>query len=52
MERADLALVISLLLVAAVAGVTVLSVRYRKYDEDVRRGKRRAKPVWRPFWMN
>ena len=52
MARTDLALVISLLLVAVVAYAITLSIRYRKYERTVRRGRRRVKPVRRPFWMN
>jgi len=40
------------LLVAAGATILHFSFRFVRYQHAVRNGKRDARPVWRPFWMN
>ena len=38
-------------LLLAVA-VVWLSLRYLRYERRLARGRRKLKPVWKPFWMN
>ena len=52
MSRADLGIVLLVLLIGAIVAASVLTVRYSRYRHAVARGKRHLKPVWRPFWMD
>ena len=52
MSRLDLAYLMLFLMIALGATIWYLSHRFARYQHDVRHGKRDARPVWRPFWMN
>lgn len=52
MSRAELGVTLLVALVAGVAAVFILTVRYARYRDAVAHGRRHLKPVRRPFWMD
>jgi len=50
-SRYIFAYAIIILLIACVAVVVVLSRRFNRYEEALRRGNHDAKRVWKPFWI-
>lgn len=51
MSRVDIAYLILVLLIASIVAVVVLSRRFAHYQRSSLRGKRQARPVWKPFWF-
>jgi len=47
----EIAVIVAVVLVALIAPVVFLTVRYKRYEERRVRGKRHLRPVWKPFWM-
>ncbi|MEO6386978.1 MAG: hypothetical protein ABIT16_08930 [Croceibacterium sp.] len=52
MSRADIAYLLVAAFLAVVISVSLLSSRYMRFKHAHRYGRRGAKPVWKPFWMN
>lgn len=51
MTRAEFAYFLILLLLAVTGAAVFLTRRFKRYNRDVARGKRLAKPVRKPFWL-
>lgn len=51
MTSIEIAVIVAVVLVALIAPVVFLTVRYKRYEERRVRGKRHLRPVWKPFWM-
>lgn len=52
MTRAEIAYLLLVLFTAVVLAWWILTYRFVQYRRALQRGERRAKPVWKPFWMN
>ena len=51
-NRVDIAYILLCLMAGTAIAVACLTYRYSRYARALRHGQRRAKPVWKPFWMN
>jgi uncharacterized membrane protein YidH (DUF202 family) len=50
--RSDVGFVLLAIIVIAIATAVFLTIRYQRYQRRMRHGSPKAKPVWKPFWMN
>ncbi|MXO60223.1 hypothetical protein GRI89_11800 [Altererythrobacter salegens] len=50
--RYEIASVLTAILIFAVIGVSILTIRYHRYERRLARGSRNSKRPWKPFWMN
>ena len=51
MNRLEIAYLLIALMVAVSTAIGVFSCRFMAYQRDLLRGRRRERPVRKPFWM-